>query len=284
MDAIKRDDQLSLSDLESTAPDVKMGDHSSSTILMDQGLELSAKHDDTKNPELGPTMATRTASPPIVRLTEFGRRMQRRAQEKFEETYPHILDRLKRFLTLCGLTFMIIFIVMLASFVMALSHWFTVVFGHIFLRYSVPLSIDDAFDKTRLDNTMIFAVVGAFIVNLLPFITFVLSIPFTFDRTVLEGSAAPANEFIKRITPKNRYMLLLMKYAPRLLAGPVGCKIFWILDSDVPDDNTLDPLHAFMAGAAGEVVLTMMGLIKNALGKRKDAGDSSTAGSGTLPM
>ncbi|RDX48311.1 hypothetical protein OH76DRAFT_1383686 [Lentinus brumalis] len=284
MDTIEKEGLLSSADVESAATDIESGERSSSKGLMEKHPELSVKHDDI--PTSTVSARTWTASPPIVRLVEFGHRMQRKAQFRFQEAYPHIIDRLKRFLKLCGLTFVIIFVVALASFIMALSHWFTIVIGHLVLRQTVPLSIDNAFYDMKLDNTMIFAALGAFIVNLPPFITFVLSIPFTFDRTVLEGSTAPANEFIKRITPKNRYALLLLKYAPRLSAAPIGCKVFWLLSAPyTPEEFALDPLHAFMAGVAGEVVLTTMGLIKNVVRKRfqKDA-ISDTATSSTLPL
>ncbi|KAI0721597.1 hypothetical protein C8T65DRAFT_630521 [Cerioporus squamosus] len=278
MDTIEKGGILSSADFERAATDIELGERSSSKGVVDNDAKVSGA---------GPAVSARTwtASPPIVRLVEFGHRMHQSARAKFEEAYPHILDRLRRFLKLCGLTFVIIFIVALASFIMALSHWFTIVFGHLVLRQTVPRSIDNSFYEMKLDNTMIFAALGAIIVNLPPFITFLLSIPFTFDRTVIEGSAAPANEFIKRITPRNRYMLLLLKYAPRLSAAPIGCKIFWLLTApDNPEEFVLDPLHAFMAGVAGEVVLTAMGLIKDALRKRfrKDTGDITT--SGTLPM
>lgn len=278
---LSTDDKLPSSDLESAVLDMKTGGRNSSEGLSSNGPKFIAEDNDAEIP----TSSARTANPPIVRLVEFGRRIQRNAQKKYEETYPLVLDRLMRFLKLCVLTLAIIFVVMLASFIMALSHWFTVVFGHFFLRYTLPEFVDDSFVKMRLDHTMIFSAVGAFIVYLPPFITFLLSIPFTFDKTVLEGSAAPANEFIKRITPKNRYSLLFLKYAPRLLAGPIGCKIYWILDSpDIPEEDTLDPLHAFVAGVAGEVVLSAIGLVKNVLRKKKDIGTGNTADRGMLPM
>ncbi len=199
-----------------------------------------------------------------------------------------MLDTLRRTVKLCGLVLMLIFVVMLASWFIALSHWFTVVFGHIVLRYAVPATLDNAFAVGQLDNTMIFAGIGAFVVNLPPLIIFLLSFPLTFDRTVLEGSAAPANEFIKRITPKNRYALLFMKYAPRLSAGPIGCKIFWMVSGEYSEPEiALDPLHAALAGAAGEVVLTALGLVKNRLlGKRAtpSATDAGKDGGEILPM
>ncbi|KAI0646887.1 hypothetical protein C8Q79DRAFT_925563 [Trametes meyenii] len=168
---------------------------------------------------------------------------------------------------LCGLS--LIFVVALACFFMALSHWGTIVFGHILLRYTFPVSVDDTFVRCRLDDTMIFAGIGAFVVNLPQFLVFLLSFPLTFDRTVLEGSTAPANEFVKRITPKNRYALAFMKYAPRLLAGPIGCKIFWFFSGDNDLTETLDPLHAAMAGVAGEVVLTLLGILKARLQRKR---------------
>ncbi|KAI0709011.1 hypothetical protein C8Q76DRAFT_96368 [Earliella scabrosa] len=216
-----------------------------------------------------------TASP-LARLVIYGRqsKLYGLARDKLEEW--HVRDKTKRFLKLCGLTLMLIFVVSLASFVMAFSHWFTIVFGHIVLHYVVPESFDPAYNKP-LDQTMILATVGALVVNLPPFIIFLLSIPITFDRTVLEGSAAPANDFIKRITPKNRYALVFMKYAPRLCAAPIGSKIVWIFDED-PETYTLDPWHAFLAGVAGDLVLTGLGRLKNVLtGKRvaREAGAKS---------
>ncbi|KAI0747949.1 hypothetical protein C8Q80DRAFT_1120555 [Daedaleopsis nitida] len=213
----------------------------------------------------------RAGRSPLNRLIAYGRTGYALAQAKAEEMYPHVLDRSKRFLKLCGLTFMIIFVVMLASWWIALSHWFTIVLGHIILHYTVPEGLDPAFDDAKLDNTMIMAAVGAFVVNLPPFIIFLFSFPLTFDRTVLEGSTAPANEFIKRITPQNRYTLIFMKYAPRLVAAPIGSKIFWVLSGETTEGlrpDALDPLHAFLVGLVGELVLTGMGHLKDVLKKR----------------
>ena len=207
-----------------------------------------------------------TASPPLARILAFGRHVHAAALAKYEETYPRVLDTLGRILRLCGLTIMIIFVVFFASWFMAISHWFTVVFGHLVLRYTVPESIDPAFAKMHLDITAEFAAIGALVVNIPPFIIFLFSIPFTFDRTVLDRSATPANEFIKRITPKNRYALMILKYAPRLSAGPIGCAIYWLLTApDHPEKDTLDPLHAAIGGTAGELVLSGLGYVKNQL-------------------
>ncbi|KAL1947949.1 hypothetical protein VTO73DRAFT_13673 [Trametes versicolor] len=228
------------------------------------------------------------ASPHVARLADYGRRLQAQATAKVAETFSQVLATLRRAAKLCGLVLMLIFVVILASWFIALSHWFTVVFGHIVLRYAVPATLDDAFAEGQLDNTMIFAAIGALVVNLPPLVIFLLSFPLTFDRTVLEGSAAPANEFIKRITPKNRQMLLFMKYAPRLLAGPIGCQIFWLLSGDdSPQKIALDPLHAALAGAAGEGTLTALGLVKNRLlGKRAavNGTDPGKSGEEVLPM
>ncbi|KAI1787899.1 hypothetical protein LXA43DRAFT_895459 [Ganoderma leucocontextum] len=224
--------------------------------------------------------------PPLVRIVHFGRSFQARILTKYEDTYPRILDAVKRILKLCGLTLMIIFVVMIASWFMALSHWFTVVFGHFVLRLLVPESIDDTFAKMRIDNTMIFAAIGALIVNLPPFLIFLLSIPITFDRTVVEGSAAPANELIRRITPKNRYALVFLKYAPRLLAGPIGCAVFWVIveweGSESDPTPALRPLHAALAGVAGEVALSGLGYVKDWLKRKPVSGESSVKD--TLPV
>ncbi|KAI9064250.1 hypothetical protein FKP32DRAFT_1626153 [Trametes sanguinea] len=190
---------------------------------------------------------------------------------KFTEIYPRVLDTLYRIAKLCCLTFMVIFVVMLASWFMALFHWFTIVLGHIVLRYTMPQSIDDAYVKGRIDNTMIFAGIGAFIVNSPPFIIFLLSLPFTFNRSTVEAGTASANEFIKRIMPKNRYALLFLQYAPRLVAGPLGCAIMRAIDGDNSRDvgEIVDPLHAAFAGIAGEVVLTACGRARARLFKKK---------------
>ncbi|TBU32314.1 hypothetical protein BD311DRAFT_687137 [Dichomitus squalens] len=222
------------------------------------------------------------ASPPLTRIITFGRRIHTEALARYEETYPRVLDTLRRVLKLCGLTLMIIFVVMLASWFMALSHWFTVFFGHFVLRYTFPQFLDDAFAKKNLDFTAIFAAIGALVVNLPPFLIFLLSVPLTFDRTVLEGSAAPANDFIKRITPNNWYALMFLKYAPRLSAGPVGCAIYWLLTGPDEVEDTLDPLHAAIAGAAGELVLSILGYVKNRLKRRPVGGEPITKD--TLPM
>ncbi|KAI0361910.1 hypothetical protein OH77DRAFT_1584415 [Trametes cingulata] len=205
-----------------------------------------------------------SGSSPLDRLTAFGRKLQTQATTKALEIYPRALDMLRRTAKLIGLSFALIFVVMMASFFMALSHWFTIVFGHFVLRYILPSNVDETFVRCRIDMTMLLAGVGAFVVNVPPFIVFLLSFPLTFDRTVLEGSAAPANEFIKRITPKNRYALVFLKYAPRLAAGPIGSVIFILLSGE---DNyysveTLDPLHAFIAGVGGEAALTALGFIR----------------------
>ncbi|KAH9901214.1 hypothetical protein C8Q73DRAFT_677092 [Cubamyces lactineus] len=222
---------------------------------------------------------------PLQHLTSFRRRLFAQASAKWSETSPWVLDAVRRVVKLCALSLMLIFVVMLASWFMALSHWFTVVLGHFVLRHTLPEYIDDAFRKAQLDNTMIFAAVGAFIVNTPPFIIFLLSFPLTFDRTVLEGSAAPANEFLKRITPKNKYALVFLKYAPRLSAGPIGCAIFWAVDGgDHPHQEVLDPLHAALAGAAGEVVLTVFGLLKGRYLRKRDATSiDTTKGAELLP-
>ncbi|KAI0637143.1 hypothetical protein C8Q77DRAFT_550577 [Trametes polyzona] len=229
-----------------------------------------------------PLSATSRSSSLLGRIRAMGEQLYAQAAAKVDEAYPRIIDNLHRAARLCLLSLMIIFVVALASWFIALSHWFTIVFGHLFLRYTVPIALDDAFARCGLDNTMLFAGVGAFVVNLPPFFVFLVSFVFTFDRAVLEGSAAPANEFIKRITPTNRYALIFMKYAPRLLAGPIGCKIFWFIDGDNDRETApvLDPLHAVMAGVAGEVVLTGLGMMKSRLlRKRMDVG-ASNAGSG----
>ncbi|KAI0336351.1 hypothetical protein GY45DRAFT_1357807 [Cubamyces sp. BRFM 1775] len=226
------------------------------------------------------------SGPPLERLTGLRERLLAQASAKWSEASPRVLDAARRVVKLCSLSLMLIFVVLLASWFMALSHWFTVVLGHFVLRHILPEYIDDAFRKAQLDNTMIFAAVGAFIVNSPPFIIFLLSFPLTFDRTVLEGSAAPANEFLKRITPKNKYALVFLKYAPRLSAGPIGCAIFWAIDGgDHSHVEVLDPLHAAMAGVAGEVVLTAFGLLKGRyLRKRQDATSvDTTKGEELLP-
>ncbi|KAI0670553.1 hypothetical protein C8Q78DRAFT_1036808 [Trametes maxima] len=214
----------------------------------------------------------------VGRLTSWSTRLRTQASTRWTETYPHVLDSLRRTIRLCGLSLMLIFVVALACFFMALSHWCTIVFGHVLLRYTFPVSVDDTFVRSRLDDTMIFAGIGAFVVNLPQFLVFLLSFPLTFDRTVLEGSTAPANEFVKRITPKNRYALAFMKYAPRLLAGPIGCQIFWFFSGDNDLDETLDPLHATIAGVAGEVALTLLGMLKGRLRRKRP--DAATDGVG----
>ena len=223
---------------------------------------------------------------PLERLETLRRRLVAQASAKWSETKPRVLDAFRLIIKLCVLSLMLIFVVLLASWFMALLHWFTIVLGHFVLRHTLPGYIDDAFQKAQLDNTMIFAAVGAFIVNSPPFIIFLLSFPLTFDRTVLEGNAAPANEFLKRITPKNKVALVFLKYAPRLSAGPIGCAIFWAIDgNDHTHEEVLDPLHAAMAGVAGEVVLTAFGLLKGRfLRKPQDATTvDTTKGAELLP-
>ncbi|OSD02900.1 hypothetical protein PYCCODRAFT_1477526 [Trametes coccinea BRFM310] len=204
---------------------------------------------------------------PYARLAEHKERLL----TKLNKIYPRVLDTLYRIAKLCCLTFMVIFVVMLASWFMALFHWFTVVLGHIVLRYATPPSIDDSFAKGRIDNTMIFAGIGAFIVNSPPFIIFLLSFPFTFNRSAVESGAASANGFIKRIMPENRYALLFLQYAPKMVAGPLGCVIMRAIDGDNSRDGgeILDPLHAAFAGLAGEAVLTACGRARARLFKKK---------------
>ncbi|KAI0374706.1 hypothetical protein BV20DRAFT_960855 [Pilatotrama ljubarskyi] len=234
--------------------------------------------------------AQSVSSPPVVRLVAFVRKIWSEAILDVKGMYPPVLEALRRTGRLVSLSLMLIFVVMLASFFMALSHWFTIVFGHLVLRYILPPSIDDTFVRCRLDQTMIMAGVGAFVVNLAPFIIFLLSFPLTFDRTVLEGSTAPANEFIKRITPTNRYALIFMKYAPRLAAGPIGCAIFILLSGeDYSSQESLDPLHAAIAGVGGEVTLTTLAFLKTRFSQRRrrtdpDMTQPGKSGEEVLPL
>ena len=182
---------------------------------------------------------------------------------------------------------MLIVVVMLASVIMAFWTWFTIVVGHVILYLAVPESVDPMCKNAMFEYTMAFAAIGAFIVNLPPFVVFLLSFPLTFDRAVLESSRAPANDFIKRIMPKNRYALLFIQYAPRLLAGPIGCRILEILTADYtqPEFVVFDPLHAFLAGLAGEVVLSGLGRLKDFLTrKRVGQGPSVTITKESLPI
>ncbi|CDO70731.1 hypothetical protein BN946_scf184798.g46 [Trametes cinnabarina] len=207
--------------------------------------------------------------------------------DKWMETYPWMISTLYRITRLCFLSVMVIFVVFLASWFMALSHWFTIVLGHLVLRYTMPRSVDDAFVKGRIDYTMIFAAVGALIVNCPPFIIFLVSFPFTFDRSTVEGGTASANAFIKRITPKNRHILLFLQYAPRLAAAPVGCVIVSAIEADnhIEPGEILTPLHAALAGLTGEVVLTASGRLKGWLFSRNRRQAERTDSEGQiLPM
>lgn len=188
------------------------------------------------------------------------------------EYIPAARSFLMTVLKLTLFSFATVLVVMLASWTMALIHWIVVVLGHLVLHYLVPESLDKQFANAHLDNTMIFAAIGAFIVNLFPFLIFLISFPCTVNRNVLERSAAPANELVQRITPRNRYARIVLKYAPRLTAGPIGCAVFWVV-GDVANehyvDKVLDPLHAAIAGVAGELLLTLLSKLKDQLMKPK---------------
>ena len=209
--------------------------------------------------------APATAPSPLSRLVARGHELHQYALERFASTYPRIIDIAWRTLRLIGLSLAIIFVVGLASFTMAFSHWLAIVVGHFVLRYTCPESLSTAFRDAEVNNTLIFATVGALLVNIPPFAVFVLSFPLTFDRTVVEGSTRPAQEFIERVTPKNRYARLFLKYTPRLLAAPLGCYIVWFAQQEVPKrgDIMLVPVDAFFAGLAGEITFSSMGYVKN---------------------
>ncbi len=265
----------SITDLETGVGDRLLKLNKEEVIaLKESGDDLARRSSTDVAPPLLSTSET-TSSSPLNRLIAYGREstLYALACDKFEEW--HVRDKTKRFLKLCGLTFMLIFVVMLSSLIMAFSHWFTIVFGHVFLHYTVPQLVD----PTHLDYTMILAGVGAFIVNLPPLIVFLLTLPLTFDRNILERGTAAANELIKRTTPKNRYVLVFIKYAPRLAAAPIGSKIVYIIQG--PEDNfeedALDPLHAFLVGLVGEIVLTVLGRLKDMLTAKKTVVREPTA-------
>ena len=203
----------------------------------------------------------------------------KKAETRTHQAYKYAIDTSRRALKLFGLSLLLICVVLISTIVVAATHWPTPVVGHLFLRLILPPALGgDIYRNRMLEHTIGLALYGALLVNAPSFVLFLLSFPFTFDRTVLEGSIAPAHTFVERITPTDPRAQRFIKYAPRLAVGPVGVAVvLWMcayLKLDPPADM-LDTRHAFYAGLAGEAVLSGLGrlkrtaVIQRCLGRRK---------------
>ncbi|KAH9946263.1 uncharacterized protein BXZ73DRAFT_73058 [Epithele typhae] len=213
--------------------------------------------------------------PTIVYLWELGQRGHAFLVSRVGQPYlaflgflKYTLDLILRTLKLIGFSIAIIFIVGIASWFIAFTQWCSVVVGHLALRAIVPRSLDNSFHEMKIEQTMIFAVIGAVIVNIPPFVVFLISFLFNFNRTVIEGNAAPALEFMRRITPENHRIRLALKYTPRLLVAPIGYFVVREVDRMAsypelpPPGPALEPLRVVIIGLAGEIVFTGLGRIK----------------------